>query len=286
MLAFLYYFYDILDHVTQLSKFLQKKNLKFSDIDPMIQVTINSIQKEYIQVDQHHQRFGQNVQIFIDGTNPFGNSNSLITYMDHDLVFNEEDYENFILDIHDYSTNIIDELQQRFPNRQLFTSMKILNPHEWPRDSHELLYFGDMELENLLEYFEHTNTYNNIQLQALFDINKCREEWAGFKMIITRSFSSNDMEVILPLLIQDYNDVFPNIIKLIQIVYCIPFSSVECERGFSKQNKIKTKDRNSLATNRLDMLMRVSLEGAESSNFNYNRAYVIWSNQKRRFGIK
>src|SRR5438046_1569751 len=64
MLAFLYYFYDILEHVTKLSKFLQKRNLKFSDIDPMIQATINSIQKEYILIDQN-QRFGQKVQMFI-----------------------------------------------------------------------------------------------------------------------------------------------------------------------------------------------------------------------------
>ena len=77
-------------------------------------------------------------------------------------------------------------------------------------------------------------------------------------------------------------NVFPNIIKLIQIVYCIPFSSVECERGFSRQNIIKIKDRNS---HTLDMLMRISL-GVESSKFNYNRAFIIWSNQKRRIGIK
>ncbi|CAB4390622.1 unnamed protein product [Rhizophagus irregularis] len=105
-------------------------------------------------------------------------------------------------------------------------------------------------------------------------------------MIITNNFASNDIEVILPLLIEDYIDVFPNIIKLIQIAYCIPFSSVECERGFSRQNKIKTKDRNSLATNTLDMLMCISLEGPESKEFNYNRAYTIWSNQKRRTGFK
>jgi len=108
----------------------------------------------------------------------------------------------------------------------------------------------------------------------------------GFKMIITNSFSSNDMEVILPLLIQDYNDVFPNIIKLIQIVYCISFSNVKCECDFSRQNKIKTKDRNSLAINMLDILMRIFLEGSESSKFNYNHAYIIWSNQKRHIGIK
>ncbi|PKY52813.1 hypothetical protein RhiirA4_470676 [Rhizophagus irregularis] len=71
-------------------------------------------------------------------------------------------------------------------------------------------------------------------------------------------------KVILPLLIQDYNDVFPNIIKLIQIAYCIPFSSVECERGFSRQNKIIKRIGTYLVTNTLDMLMRVSLEGPEA----------------------
>src|SRR6266540_1038772 len=110
--------------------------------------------------------------------------------------------------------------------------MKILNPREWSKNSHELLYFGDKELENLLKYYKYSNFYNNIQLPALFDSNKCREEWAGFKMIITNSFSFNDIEIILSLLIQDYNDVFSNIIKLIQMVYCIPFSSVKCECDF------------------------------------------------------
>ena len=105
-------------------------------------------------------------------------------------------------------------------------------------------------------------------------------------MIVTNSFSSNNIEIILPLLIQDYSDIFSNIIKLIQIIYCIPFSSVEYEHGFSRQNKIKTKDRNLLTTETLDMLMRISLEGLESSKFDYNHAYIVWKNQKRHTGIK
>jgi hypothetical protein len=159
---------------------------------------------------------------------------------------------------------VVNELQQRFPTWQLFTSMKILNLREWPK-----------ELENILKYYKCPNFHNNIQLPAIFDIDKCREEWARFKMIITNNFASIDIKVIHFLLIQDYNDVFPNIIKLIQIVYCIPFSSIECKHGFSRQNKIKTKDRNSLATNTLDMLMHVSLEGPESKEFNYSHAYTI-----------
>ena len=98
--------------------------------------------------------------------------------------------------MNDYSTNVINELQHRFPNRQLFTSMKILNSREWPNDSQELLWFGDNDLEILLKYYEHPNFHNNIQLSALFDIKKCREEWAGFKMIISKNFSSKDTSFI------------------------------------------------------------------------------------------
>ena len=93
--------------------------------------------------------------------------------------------------------------------------------------------------------------------------------------MIVSNFSSKDIDIILPLLIQDYNDVFLNIIKLIQLIYCIPFSSVECERSFSRQNQIKTKNRNSLTTDILDMLMHISLEEPDSSKFDYNHAYTI-----------
>jgi hypothetical protein len=71
---------------------------------------------------------------------------------------------------------VVNELQQRFPTWQLFTSMKILNLREWPKEPQELLWFGDNELENILKYYKCPNFHNNIQLPAIFDIDKCREE--------------------------------------------------------------------------------------------------------------
>jgi len=94
-------------------------------------------------------------------------------------------------------------------------------------------------------------------------------------MIVTNSFSSNNIEIILLLLIQDYSDIFSNIIKLIQIFYCILFLSIEYKHSYSKQNKIKTKDRNLLAIDILDILMHILLEGSESLKFNYNHIYII-----------
>ena len=92
--------------------------------------------------------------------------------------------------------------------------------------------------------------------------------------------------------------------KIPEVHFGFPFqSSVECERGFSRQNQIKTKNRNLLITNTLDIIMRtslvglivmlhISLKGPESFKFDYNRAFTIyraftiWNNQKRHIDVK
>ncbi|GBC50565.2 zinc finger protein 862-like [Rhizophagus irregularis DAOM 181602=DAOM 197198] len=77
ILAFLYFFYNILDH-------------------------------EYSMNDQS-QKFEYNVQRFIDKTNPFENSS--IEYMGHNISFNRRNYDEFLMDIYSYLTSIISELQ-------------------------------------------------------------------------------------------------------------------------------------------------------------------------------
>ena len=53
---------------------------------------------------------------------------------------------------------------------------------------------------------------------------------------------------------------FPNLYKLVTIYIVQPRSSIECERGFSAQNRIKSKSRSSrLSVARLELLMRLSL---------------------------
>ena len=60
---------------------------------------------------------------------------------------------------------------------------------------------------------------------------------------------------------EQFEAEFPNMIKLMAISRVLPVSSVECERGFSKQNLIKTRLRCSLSIELLDKLMRVSING-------------------------
>jgi len=55
--------------------------------------------------------------------------------------------------------------------------------------------------------------------------------------LVKSNFDKMKIEAILPILIKEYSDVFPNIIRLIKIAYTVPFSSVPCEREFSKQKQ-------------------------------------------------
>ena len=70
--------------------------------------------------------------------------------------------------------------------------------------------------------------------------------------------------------------MYPNILILISIFYSIPFSSVDCERGFSKQNLIKTDIRNQLNNNTLHMLMMVGSHDVNLMEFNFSNALQIW----------
>ena len=55
-MAFLYFLYDILGHLMELSKMFQRIKgniLCFFDIDPIINSTIQKIQYEYLDIDNN-----------------------------------------------------------------------------------------------------------------------------------------------------------------------------------------------------------------------------------------
>jgi hypothetical protein len=167
--------------------------------------------------------------------------------------------------------------------------MKALNPSEWPSiESENFITFGLSELKILVDVFgvkKSTNINGYNEISPLVDQNECQNEYPGFKTIVATNYVEKNTQELLPLIINDFSDVFPNIIRLIKIIYSISFSSVDCERGFSVQNLIKSKLHNSLSTKTLDMLMRLSIEGPESKDFGYDKAFIIWNKKCKRKGI-
>ncbi len=80
----------------------------------------------------------------------------------------------------------------------------------------------------------------------------------------------------------EMHDQFPQMLKLLDIALTVPVSSVDCERGFSKQNLIKTKIRAKLKTENVSTLMKMSVDTPDMDKFDFHAAFVIWCSIKDR----
>ena len=269
-LAFLHFLWDILGYLSTLSKIFQRKKIQISDIDPVIELTLKKIQQEFLDYSNEGRLLlGENLNRFLSNVPLEENCNIGA----HQLTWNENYEAELIVDIQSFASAVISEIQERFPDRPLLNSMKIFDHTNWPNNREELTRYGEKELNILAEFYGK---------EQIIQVNNICEEWFGYKAIIYANFRNIEIELLIPKLFEFYYDTFTNIIKLLGIVYSIPFSSVDCERGFSKQNLIKTDLRNSLNIETLHFLMMVGLEEKDLFEFDFTRAVQIWNNECKR----
>ncbi|CAJ0627911.1 2415_t:CDS:2 [Entrophospora sp. SA101] len=144
---------------------------------------------------------------------------------------------------------VIYEINVRFPDYLLVTAMKALNPSEWPSiESEDFITFGLSELKILVDVFgvkKSTDVNGYNEISPLIDQNECQNEYPGFKTIVATNYVEKNMQGLLPLIINDFSDI----------------------------------------TKTLDMLMRLSIEGPESKDFDYDKAFIIWNKKCKRKGI-
>ena len=80
-----------------------------------------------------------------------------------------------------------------------------------------------------------------------------------------------------------------NLKNLLEIYDCIPLSSVECERYFSKFNLIKTDIRNRLEPETIDALMNISLNGKLQNEITKSDLIGMidqWATNRKRYFLK
>ena len=66
---------------------------------------------------------------------------------------------------------------------------------------------------------------------------------------------------------RDHATTFPHLAVLISVAVTLPVTKTGCERGLSTQNRLKTKLCNRLLEGKLDILMRLSIEGPAVQDF-------------------
>ena len=157
---------------------------------------------------------------------------------------------------------------------ELLDAFSIFDPRTLPPDHKELAGHGQERLEILVATFGGDSIGGE----------ECTSEWECLKRLIHNNCSSLTQWQMLRLLYMDQSlqDKFPQLTKLSTIAALIHVGRVECECSFSAMNRMKTELRNRLKTSTLDCLMRISIEGLQLSEFNYERAADIWGAMRNR----
>ena len=79
-----------------------------------------------------------------------------------------------------------------------------------------------------------------------------------------------------------HGEQYPTIAKAARRLLVSPVSTVDCERGFSKQNLFKTAIRNRINIDNLENLMMISIEGPDRKKFDFTRAFNKWASKCER----
>ena len=80
----------------------------------------------------------------------------------------------------------------------------------------------------------------------------------------------------------ELGSMFPNLFKLATIGLLLPICTVDCERGFSALNRVKTDLRNRLSNKIFNHLLMISIEGPPPSDFPYDAACDMWAAMRNR----
>lgn len=174
----------------------------------------------------------------------------------------------------EYVQHVIDALNDRFPDLPIFNAAKLFSPKHYPEDEEERTRSTDLWLERLVNKFVASADERDLCRAEMLEFIETMRYECGQKSI-------NEAWVLCGCSLE-WRTNWPNLTRLWQKVLVIPSSIAICERGFSKQNLVKSALRSRLRLNTLDALMRVSLCGIDVGDIDWLAVMQEWRNMRDR----
>ncbi|CAI7745837.1 unnamed protein product [Closterium sp. NIES-54] len=152
-----------------------------------------------------------------------------------------------------FAQRLIKALGKRMADLRHFDGVGFFSPDKYPDRAGEQDAWVKLHLTELLDMFK-----NQLPGVALADIEP---QMRLFTATMEKKFKKQSFHQALTnmLCTADWRDDYPTIVSLWRAVSVLPLSTVECERGFSRQNIIKSWDRVALTDVRLGELMTVKM---------------------------
>ena len=175
-----------------------------------------------------------------------------------------------------YINSVVGNLEDRFAQKDLIGAMDCIVPSNIVKQK-SISTYGAEDINGLVEHFG-----------KQLDINteKYLSDYKQYKRLVTGSYREKTMLEMTDVISEKYSEEMPHLLLVIQSCLVIPMSTAKCERGFSTQNRIKTKLRTWLNNKSLVDLMRISEDGPPLKDLTLrellsNRRLQKWGNCTR-----
>ena len=281
------YVLDIHNELAILSCEMQKKNLLFSEVTPLLEGTLAKINTLEITDGQSLTAMKSVIEKRDDECFHGGEKLAYNGTMD-------EEFQNIRVD---YVKRIQKNIKDRFrkEDRAVYDDLgKVFEPATVNAASqaecneaidHLASFYGYQKTVTVVhgDLIEGTVERNQI-IDPILDPENLQEEWPRLYGMIKGTYSNLSTDKLCKRIILLHSEIMPNCAKLSAIALCMQLTSVECERSFSVQNRLKTKHRASVGSEKLNTLMTIYMLGPPAELYDPTPAISYWLRKKRRKG--
>ncbi|CAI7893754.1 unnamed protein product [Closterium sp. NIES-54] len=258
-------------------------------VHAQIKRTTSHIESRYVDCrDDFGGGVSELLSPFIARHGPGGNREVKVEGIDSDgrparfkFVLHEDELEEFEgLGTHDgcvevcteFAEVIVHQLEHRLGDLNGMSGARLFTPDEYPLERGE-------RNRRCLEWLQSLVTLFKADLTDEILPEKELRMFTSVLATSTKGERSFHVGLTAMLKTPDWRENYPNLVLLWVAVAVLPLSTVECERGFSRQNIIKSWKRGALKDARLGDLMCMSLMDYAPD---WDEIVTIWRSYKKR----
>jgi len=253
---------DLMYILSKMIKTFQRDHIDLSEVKNSLETTVSAIEAQFVGTDDISPTYGTILRQYME-------NNNIIS--DHLPSF-----------ISKFAKAIIKALQNRFPDSEIYNALRIFDPKFLPQRESDIASYGDDDIKILVEYFGNDRlSASGENFPRYFNKIDLKQEWGIVKQIMKsiRTFDFVKGWEHIWNTKPHFKDDYPIVSKLIKLALIIPLSNAHVERVFSHHKLTKTKLRNWMNDDTLNMHLMIYSNGPDDfHNFDWDCAYDYWAN--------